>query len=384
MIRIIRKDACCGCGACAQVCSKKCITMIADAEGFLYPQVRTEDCVECGACERVCPILNKKKPEDGMVTAYAAYTKDAATREASSSGGVFSVLAEQILARGGVVYGAALDEDLSVCHMGAENQEELALLRGSKYIQSRIGDTYCQAKNALQSGRVVLFTGTGCQIAGLKSYLGKEYEHLYTVDVLCHGVPSPKVWRAYLDDHEKRTGVEATGASFRSKTTGWKKYGMKVSFLNGEAYEKKHGEDLYFRLFLSEICLRPSCHRCRFKDFPRVSELTIGDAWGIHTHMPDMDDDRGTSVVLVNSEKGQRLLQTVMPEMVSRQGALDVLLPVRSASRRSVRPHPNRKRFFAALDKGEDLQKLAGLMKKSVFRRFLSAGKKCLMRRIRN
>ena len=352
MIQLMKKADCCGCGACVQSCPKNCMTMVADSEGFLYPKVDEAACANCGLCEKVCPILSFKKPAAENVAAYAGYTPDEPLRQASSSGGVFSVLAQAILDRGGVIAGAAFAEDFSVSHIVVEKQGDLNRLRGSKYVQSRMEDVYIQVRQLLKQGRPVLFTGVACQVAGLKTFLGKNYDGLYTVDVLCHGVPSPKVWKHYLAEQEQRHGAKILAASFRHKRKGWKSFSMVLDFDNQKQYHEILDLDAFMRLFLTNICLRPSCHSCRFKDFPRPADLTIGDAWGIGKHMPELDDDRGTSVVLVNSPKGRQLWDTVAGGLVYKPGQLDTLLPKDADSRRSVRPHSNRSRFFAALDQG--------------------------------
>lgn len=383
MLKLSQKADCCGCGACAQACPKKCITMTPDPEGFLYPAVDADSCVNCGICEKVCPVLKNAKPESADVLAFAAYTPDAELRENSSSGGVFSVLAHEILRRDGVVFGAAFAEDLSVGHVMVEKSEQLSRLRGSKYVQSRIGDTYRQVKELLEQGRPVLFTGVSCQIAGLKAFLRKDYENLWTVDVLCHGVPSPAVWQQYCREQEAKRASKLERVCFRDKRTGWRSASIAMDFSGGEAYCQRNATDLYMRLFLSDICLRPSCHRCRFKDVPRLSDLTIGDAWGIEKHMPDMDDNRGTSVVLVNSEKGKALWETVAPALVSRQGEVDTLLPKTADSRKSVTPHPNRSKFFVALSQGATVEQLCKLTRRSWYRRLLSFGKRTIKRLLR-
>lgn len=383
MIRLMKKADCCGCGACQQSCPKKCITMEPDDEGFLYPRVEEKACVNCGLCEKACPILQKEKPQTGEVRAFAAYTTDGELRQSSSSGGMFSVLAREILNRGGVVAGAAFDEDFSVRHVVLEKDAELNRLRGSKYVQSRMEDTYIRVRELLKQGRPVLFTGVSCQVAGLKAFLGRDHDNLYTVDVLCHGVPSPKVWDRYCREQEAAHGQKMTDVSFRDKRAGWRGYSMALNFGPDIQYCRPGREDLYLQVFLRDICLRPSCHSCRFKDFPRQSDLTIGDAWGIEKRMPDLDDDRGTSVVLVRSEKGRQLWAAVAGNVVSRQGELDILLPKDADSRKSVRPHPNRARFFAALNRGESMEQLCKLSRKSPYRRLLSVGKRTVKRLLR-
>ena len=382
-IRLTKKADCCGCGACAQSCPKNYISMEPDSEGFLYPKVDETQCVNCGLCEKVCPILLKQKPDSIKVAAYAAYTSNSELREKSSSGGIFSLLAQEILNRGGTVAGAAFDADFSVRHILVETDAELDRLRGSKYVQSRMEDTYVQIRDLLKQGRPVLFTGVACQIAGLKAFLGREYENLYTVDVLCHGVPSPKVWAHYRREQAQIHGTTLEEVSFRDKRKGWRHYSMALNFAEGVEYCRPGAEDTYLRVFLRDLCLRPSCHSCRFKDFPRLSDLTIGDAWGIERHMPDLDDDHGTSVVLVNSEKGMGLWNAVADNAVSRQGELDVLLPKSADSRKSVKPHPNRSRFFAALNRGDSMEQLCKLTRKSPYRRLLSYGKRTVNRLLR-
>jgi coenzyme F420-reducing hydrogenase beta subunit len=380
MIRLTEKANCCGCGACADICPKRCITMKQDEEGFFYPAVDPARCIDCGLCEGVCPILKKQAPQPVQLKAYAARATEDALREKSSSGGLFTLLAEEILSRGGCVAGAAFDQDLSVRHILGDNAADLEKLRGSKYVQSRMEDTYLCVKEQLQKGRLVLFTGVACQVAGLKSYLGKEYENLYTVDILCHGVPSPMVWEKYLREQEAAHGQKPAAVSFRDKRTGWRRSSISMKFDQGAEYCRPGGADRYMQLFLGDICLRPSCHSCRFKAFPRLSDLTIGDAWGIEKQMPQLDDDRGTSVILVNSEKGQKLFDRVASRLVCQQGEPDSLLPPDADSRRSVRPHANRAKFFAELEQGKNLEQLAVLTRKSGYRRLLSWGKRTLKR----
>lgn len=358
MVDQLERKSCTGCAACAQSCPQKCIVMKEDREGFLYPEISKESCIQCGVCSSVCPSCKNISYDDQCLGAYAAYAKEEEIRSKSSSGGIFSLLAEKILEEEGVVFGAAFDENMHVHHIGIEKVEQLDLLRGSKYMQSRIENTYCEAKKALKSGRKVLFTGTGCQIAGLKSYLKKEYENLFTVDVLCHGAPSPLVWENYLAEQKKAYGTELQSVYFRNKDNGWKNFNIILEFGNSKRYVNQVHKDTFMQLFLRNICLRPSCHDCKYKKLDRPSDLTIGDAWGIDRYMPDMDDDRGTSIVIVHTEQGAGLLEQVKDQMILKKGNVDQLLPATADSRKSVAMHMNRKKFFLKLRKETEFEKL--------------------------
>ncbi len=346
MIRIVDPSHCCGCSACVQRCPKQCISLREDAEGFLYPEVDASLCVDCGLCEQVCPELHPDAERQPLQT-FAAVNPDAEVRRTSSSGGVFTALAEQVIDAGGVVFGAAFDAHWEVRHRCATTREELAAFRGSKYVQSVIGDTFLQAERFLKSGRRVLFSGTPCQIAGLRRFLRRDYDHLFCVDFICHGVPSPGVFRAYLAEEmtklarqgEKkysfafstilsipkadalaaRLGCRIEDIRFRDKTNGWKKYsfafflskasaaGEKIQFyaLNGFT------GNAFMQAFLRDLILRPSCYACPAKCFRSGSDLTLGDYWGVEREAPHLDDDGGTSVVFVNSERGQHFLSSL-------------------------------------------------------------------------
>lgn len=373
MIKITDKKNCCGCGACAQACGLNCITMVADEEGFLYPSVDLARCVECGACEKACPVLHPgEKPE--RIAVFAARCSEEEIRKASSSGGVFPLAAEAILAEGGAVFGAAIDEDLSVHHRMVSGTEELSCLQGSKYVQSDMGACYRQAEELLRSGAPVLFTGTPCQVAGLKLYLKKDYEKLYTIDILCHGVPSPAVWGTYITNRQSQNSGTIKTVSFRHKSFGWHNFSMMLKFEDGSVYDVRHREDPFMRVFLDNLCLRPSCHACKFRESRSGADLTIGDAWGIENWMPEMDDDKGTSVVIVNTPKGQALLERIRQGMALRQADAETVLAANLVYRKSVRPHPNRKKFFAALREGASLEALLQLCRRPLWYRALHLG----------
>lgn len=362
MIYIKNREDCCGCGACEQICPKNCIIWMTDKEGFSYPSIDKAACVDCGLCEQVCPVIQgKTKPGTPPLDVFAAYIQDNTLRENSSSGGIFSVLAESVMNQGGVVFGAAFSEDFSVHHIQVETVETLGMLRGSKYVQSRTEDTYREAKIALVQGKPVLYSGVGCQIAGLKSFLRKEYDNLFTVDVLCHGTPSPEVWDRYVQQCEKNMGSKLVRVTFRNKDKGWRGYQIQQWFQNGVVYKSAHREDAYFKLFLRDICLRPSCYRCQFRKGRSGSDITLGDAWGIENWMPQMDDDKGTSVVLLNTLKGKKLWDNLGLQVVYQHTELETVAACNPMYEKSAKPHPNRKRFFSALNRGVPVEELVQL-----------------------
>lgn len=318
MIQITNKAECCGCGACANICPKNCITMTADEEGFLYPSVEKSACINCDACVRVCPELNKPTG-GGTPSAYAAYTPDDNTRKDSSSGGIFSVLASHVLKDNGVVFGAAFDEDFNVKHIFVDKEADMYKLRGSKYLQSRTEDCFVQAKKFLNEGRKVLYSGTPCQIAGLYNYLGKDYDNLILVDIICHGVPSPLVWQKYLQSLPQASSRrKPRRISFRHKNYGWKRYSVSIKYDDTE-YLCEHDKDTFMRVFLKDLCLRPSCYNCPAIGANRISDFTLADFWGIQYVCPKMDDNNGTSLVIIHSDKGSSIFDSVRASLRYKQ-----------------------------------------------------------------
>lgn len=352
MIQIQDKKLCCGCHGCAQACPKQCIEMVADGEGFFYPRVEESLCIGCGLCEKVCPILNAKPSDpEKQPEAFAVKNDNEAIRKESSSGGVFTLLARQTIARGGVVFGAAWSEDhREVRHIPVRTEAELAKLRGSKYLQSTIGGCYAQAKESLDRGETVLFSGTPCQIGGLRSFLRKDYENLLCVDIVCHGVPAPGVWRRYLAECEEKSGAKVSNVTFRDKSTGWESYCITLDFQNGKRQSLPVSREPYMRAFLSNACLRPSCHDCRFKKKDRDSDLTLADFWGIDEVCPEMNDQKGTSLMLVHTPAGQAALDGVRESMKLEQVALDAALHQNPSAVVSSKVHENREAFLSSLD----------------------------------
>ena len=351
MIEIVDKQNCCGCYACYNICPPKCIHMQPDVGGFWYPIVGIDECTECGLCEQVCPILKEKSEDNYEPLAYACINNNESIRLESSSGGLFTLIAEQIIEDGGAVFGANFNENLEVEHSYVELKQELEKLRGSKYVQSKIGKTYEQAKQLLKSGRKVLFTGTPCQIGGLKSFLGKSYNNLLCVDIVCHGVPSPLVWKKYVDYRQEKAGSAVQRISFRRKDDGWKRYSVSFLFKNNTEYRETMDKDLFMRAFLKDVCLRPSCYACGFKTIHRQSDITLADFWGIQNILPDMDDDKGTSLIFVNSKAGQAIIEQIVDKMQYKE--VDIVEAVRynPAAIKSAVANPHREKFFEELDK---------------------------------
>lgn len=278
-----------------------------DKEGFLQPVINTRDCLNCHKCERVCPVLNPEKNNEGSQTkAFAAINQDDNIRLKSSSGGVFYALADWTIARGGVVFGARFDEQWRVVHDFTETLDGIIPFMGSKYVQSFIGDTYKQAKSFLEEGRWVLFSGTPCQLGGLRASLGKHYNRLIQVDIICYGVPSPGVWRTYLREHQRGKG-HVSRVSFRDKRDGWRHSRFVVGFENGT----EEIDGLFMKGFSFKAYLRKSCYECPFRHYHRCSDLTIADYWGVHELCQEMYDDKGTSIVFSHSSMGESMIDAI-------------------------------------------------------------------------
>jgi len=335
--------------------------MKVDAEGFLHPQINPETCSDCDLCRTICPVKQKGLVEEANekeliqgkpLNVFAAWHLDEDVRRESSSGGVFTALANVILADGGVVIGAAFDDNLVVRHILIEESTDLHRLRGSKYVQSDVSPAiYHRIHELLTQGRKVFFSGTPCQVAAIRSVLRKPYDNLFCCDIVCHGVPSPKVLDAYKTMLERQYDAKAQRIAFRRKDCGWKRYSVSLSFNNNTEYRRDLSSDPFMLGFLKNFCLRPSCYRCRFASIMRPGDLTIADFWGVVNKYPEYDtDDKGTSLVLVNTKKGHVWLDACAPFLFL--GLADIetaILGNQSLVRPCMRP-PQRDTFYHDLD----------------------------------
>jgi coenzyme F420-reducing hydrogenase beta subunit len=350
MIEIKDKAKCCGCTACVSICPKNCIEMESDFEGFLYPKVNEDICIDCGMCERVCPILNKKEACKFALQSYVVRTKEYSVLLASTSGGFITPLAEWVVNCGGVMCGAVYDNNFYVSHeiIG----EGYSRLQGSKYVQSNLNDCFLHIKEHLEYNQMVCFIGTTCQVYGLKSYLGKDYINLLTVDLVCHGVPSPKLWDKYLEFQKNKYRSDITEVSFRNKTYGYHSGTMKIKFSNGKVYYGSARVDPMLKSFFTEIASRPSCYKCNFKTVNRCSDFTIYDCWHAAQLVKGIkDDDKGYTNLVVQSKKGLEVLKEISDRYEIYQTDTDRAIELDgSMVCHSAIPHQKREDYYKGLD----------------------------------
>lgn len=311
------KYFCCGCTACKFSCPQQAISMAIDDEGFEYPEIDITKCTNCNICRKVCPF-NENFQKQSLELVYAVKNANEDIREVSSSGGIFTAISDWILDNKGIVYGAMYDKNFDVVHGRATTKEERNQFRGSKYVQSRLDDIFVQVKEDLSNNKYVLFTGTPCQSAGLKSYIGNKTDshRLILCDLVCHGVPSAKIFKEYLAFMEKKAGKKIKHINFRDKKSGWHSSELKIIFHDNDSISENLKEGIYYKLYFNRLIVRPSCNKCFFADFNRVSDITIADFWGIEKSLPQFDDDKGISLVLINSKKGEDLFEKIKSNIV--------------------------------------------------------------------
>ena len=355
MIQIDKAEDCCGCEACANICPKRCICMEAK-EGFYYPVADASLCVNCGLCEKVCP---EKAPADILgefeKKGIVARIKDDEARYQSTSGGMAYLLARGVVSCGGVAYGVAFDKQFQTVFTRVDQLADISVLQGSKYPQCRIGDGFQSVCRDLKAGRTVIVFGTPCQIQGLSRFLGKNYESLILVDLICHGVPSPIIWKDYLKALFPNEKIQKI--VFKHKMNGWKRWNV---FIQSEhrTFVKERTKDLYMSSYLSGLNVRPSCYYCRFKGANRTADITIADAWGSPEENPVLNDGKGLSTVIVNTQKGTDYIETVKSEMIYKTYSIEALTSGNRAYDTCILPNVQRNSFFRGLNRKDVLSVL--------------------------
>lgn len=300
------KSDCCGCALCEHVCPKNAIKMT-DADGFSYPVINQELCIDCGLCAKKCPFSKPKQTESNCIESYAVKNKDTDVINNSSSGGIFTAVSDYILSKHGYIIGADFDSNMNVIHTVAATVKERNRMRGSKYIQSNTSGIFDTLKNLLQKEKPILFTGTPCQCAAVKAAF-PDNKNLFIIDIICHGVPSPDIWKKYVAFLENKYGKKLSLYSFRDKdTAGWRTYSARLTFEDGSVIHHNNITGSFIELFRYDVCMRQSCTKCPYASMHRQGDITIGDFWGIENIMPEISDNKGISAVMVNSEKGRDL-----------------------------------------------------------------------------
>ena len=355
MIKITNKRNCCGCSACKSICPKHCITMKEDNEGFLYPEINHEFCIDCKLCEKVCPVQNVLQGK-GIKSIYTICSKDKENLIESASGGSFVPLAEYVIDQGGVVFGAAYDNHMQLKHQYTESKHDIKKFRGSKYIQSEIDDSFDKVKFFLKKGRIVLFSGTPCQVQGLYNFLNTNINNLITLDFVCHGVPSPKVFRKYIEYIENKYKAQVKDYKFRTKKYGYTGYSYSKSILSNGRSVWADNEDKYTQFmtksFFAEITSRPSCSKCAFKSKNHISDFTVFDCWHWKQLSKNIDGKMGATTMIINTLKGKMIFNEIKNHFIYENSNIETAIKLDGISMLYSIP-ANRKRndFFRSLDK---------------------------------
>lgn len=373
MEEIVKKNKCTGCTACFSICPVKAISMIESTDGFKYPVINEEKCINCGLCKKTCPVLNTKS-NYSINECYAVINKNRTLALKSSSAGVFSLISEKVLNEKGIVIGATFENNVLI-HKVITKKENLDELRGSKYLQSDLGNIFDYIKKNVNEKKI-LFVGTPCQVAGVKRIIKNE-KNLITLDIVCHGVPTPKLFKKYIGELETKYKDKLINYNFRDKSTGWDTYSNTIIFENTR-FSERATDNNYMKLFLSDIALRESCYKCNFKLGNKYSDITIGDFWGIKDLYPDMYSKDGTSAIIINTEKGKEIFETIRENLNIKSCDINDITKVnKSLTFSSVKPH-NRNLFFEELDK-LSIDKLSKKYKKD---KKLAKIKRCLKKLI--
>lgn len=354
MIVVKDKTKCCGCTACENICPLNCITMEADSEGFLYPLVDKKRCIECGACEKICPILNELPKLEYERQAFVIRAKDKNTVKQSTSGGFITPLFQWVIKNAGVVCSATYDDTFNIVHRVYTEitEDEYKKIRGSKYVQSDLNGCFVEIKKYLKEERLVCFVGTTCQIYGLRCFLKRDYNNLILVDLVCHGVTSPKLWNKYVDYQKKKYKSEINNISFRKKTYGYHSSTMQIEFSNNKIYSGSARIDIMLKSFFEEIASRPACYECKFKKVKRISDFTLYDCWHASDLVEDLiDDDKGYTNIIVQSEKGSKILEEIKEfyELYPTDIECAIDKDGKMVCNKAI-AHPKRKEFYVNLD----------------------------------
>lgn len=368
IVKSLEKNKCTGCSVCTNVCSKGSIHMKADSEGFLYPVIDMLTCINCGTCVIYCPVINPpvntaslKEPK-----AYAAWSLDKEIRFNSTSGGIFSVLANTIIMQGGYVAGAIYDENHLVHHYISNCKDDIIKLRQSKYVQSTAGKIYASVKKMLDDGKPVMFVGSPCQVSGLISFLDKEYENLLTCDFICRGANSPKAYLKYILSLEKKFGSKVVRVWFKNKINGWNRFCTKIEFENGQEYYADRYTDPYMKGYLKyNLFMRPSCSQCHFKGLPRYSDITLADYWGVNLRDENVDIEQGTSLVIINTKNGMVYFDLLRNRIFREKGNLNRALYMNKCANISIKHGIYRDKFFDAIDKTDFVELINNISNES-------------------
>lgn len=318
---------CAGCTACENICPTKAISMMSDNEGFLYPNINKKKCIECKKCIFVCPLKNpvQLKERNHSIDVYAIKHESDNVRLCSTSGGFFTALTDEMLNRGGVVYGAAFNNDMKVVHKSAVTKDERDEIRGSKYVQSDLNSVFDQLSNDLKTGKEVIFSGTPCQTAGLINLLNtskQDYLKLIIIDIVCHGTPSPLIWKDYIKYLEESRNRKVVKYSFRDKQQGWRGYNINIEYEDGKSENNNDDSILYLNLYITNKILRPSCYKCKFANTNRPSDIMIGDYWGIEKKHKNFDDNLGVSLIYLNTKKGVNYFNEITSDLITLKSSI--------------------------------------------------------------